>query len=98
MSRPRRKLVEVIDLEAVSDSDNDSYDSAEDSPGSLVDFIVDDSDDGGFESDETYELSEEDSDSESEAEFSDSDYEEEARKHHCPRCQSLMTPDNPCEY
>lgn len=45
---PRRKQ-EVIDLEQSEGSEADSYDSADDSEGSLREFVIDDDDDdGGF--------------------------------------------------
>ena len=66
----------IIDLEDSEGSSQDSYDSAQDSPGSLRDFIVDDSSSS----------SETDYSSESES-SSDSEWEPE---HFCRRCKKAL--------
>ena len=92
MSRPKRRRQppqEIYDLEdsdGTDESDLEEYDSAEDSPGSLEDFIVGDDEDIE-DSDYTY------SESDAQSEFTDSD-ESENEQEECHELEQQLA----CDY
>lgn len=75
-----------IDLEAFSDSDDDSYRESEDSAGSLRDFIVSDSSSQGS-SDPDYCPSESEFESSDQEEEDESELEALAASHLCQLCR-----------